>query len=68
MTNDRKDSQADRPRGLVCHSCGCQHFTVVYTRARAGKIMRRRECRNCGRRITTWEHEIGQHQGPQTLR
>lgn len=45
-------------RGLVCPKCGCRHFRVIYTRpVRGGKIMRRRECRNCGRRLTTYEHE-----------
>ena len=43
--------------GLRCRTCGCRHFRVVYTRARAGVIVRRRECRYCGRRITTYERE-----------
>jgi len=48
------------PRGLICPKCGCRHFEVVYTRASpGGKIIRRRECRHCGKRITTWEREIG---------
>lgn len=43
-------------RGIVCPKCGCQHFRVLYTRAKlGGKIMRRRECRHCGRRVTSWE-------------
>jgi len=43
-------------RGLVCRHCGCEHFRVIYTRpAWGGRITRRRECRNCGRRMTTWE-------------
>jgi DNA-directed RNA polymerase subunit RPC12/RpoP len=47
-------------RGLVCRHCGCRHFRVIYTRpAYGGHIMRRRECRHCGRRITTWEKPIG---------
>ena len=34
----------------------CRHFRVVYTRPTwGGRIMRRRECRNCGERMTTWE-------------
>ena len=42
--------------GLECPKCGCRHFTVVYTRPGwGGKIKRRRACRNCGRRITTYE-------------
>lgn len=46
--------------GLVCHKCGCTHFYVIYTRARPnGKIVRRRECRNCGTRILTVEKTIG---------
>jgi hypothetical protein len=47
------------PAGLVCPDCGCRHFFVVYTRQKEGHIERRRECRHCGRRITTWEREIG---------
>lgn len=46
--------------GLECRKCGCRHFEVVYTRPIArGKILRRRECRHCGRRITTTEKECG---------
>jgi len=46
--------------GLQCRKCGCRHFWVVYTRAASGgKIVRRRECRHCGKRITTWERPIG---------
>jgi len=43
-------------RGLCCRYCGCRHFRVVYTRPTwRGRIMRRRECRHCGKRMTTWE-------------
>jgi len=46
--------------GLRCRSCGCRHFRVIYTRPRGdGAIVRRRECRHCGRRITTYEREPG---------
>lgn len=43
-------------KGIACRHCGCQHFHVVYTRPTwGGRIMRRRECRHCGKRLTTWE-------------
>ena len=43
-------------RGLECPRCGCRHFHVLYTRAAiGGRILRRRECRYCGRRMTTYE-------------
>ena len=43
-------NSADR-RGLECPKCGCKHFIVIYTRGAAGgKLIRRRECRHCGRR------------------
>jgi hypothetical protein len=43
-------------KGLVCRNCGCQHFEVLYTRPTwGGRLMRRRACRHCGRRITTHE-------------
>ena len=43
-------------RGIFCPKCGCAHFRVIYTRrSHGGKIIRRRECRHCGRRVTTHE-------------
>lgn len=45
-------------RGLECPRCGCRHFHVLYTRAAiGGRILRRRECRHCGRRLTTYEKD-----------
>lgn len=42
--------------GLVCRHCGCQHHRVVYLkRLLGGALLRRRECRHCGRRFTTRE-------------
>lgn len=44
------------PRGIRCPKCGCGHFEVVYTRRiPRGAIRRRRQCRHCGRRVTTTE-------------
>jgi transcriptional regulator NrdR family protein len=55
---EKKPAEGDR--GLRCRHCGCGHFRVIYTRAAwGGKLVRRRECRNCGKRITTWERPIG---------
>jgi hypothetical protein len=61
------DTKATRPEknpegdlGLACRHCGCKHFRVIYIRpTRGGRIMRRRECRNCGKRMTTCERAIG---------
>ena len=45
-------------RGLACRRCGCRHFYVLYTRqAAGGRILRRRECRHCGLRLSTVERE-----------
>jgi len=57
MTHDRDvKKKADEQRGIQCPKCGCRHFHVLYTRrAWGGRIVRRRECRHCGRRITTHE-------------
>lgn len=41
--------------GLRCPRCGCGHFKVIYLKRLPGRIMRRRECRHCGRRMSTWE-------------
>ncbi|OQB80313.1 MAG: Transcriptional repressor NrdR [Planctomycetes bacterium ADurb.Bin126] len=52
----RKWDPVTDKRGLECRSCGCKHFEVLYTRATwGGRIMRRRACRHCGKRMTTWE-------------
>ena len=51
---------SDAPAGIVCLNCGCRHFRVIYTRrAAGGRVIRRRECRNCEERITTVEQERG---------
>ncbi len=53
-------SGGTEPRGLRCSSCGCAHFRVIYTRAaRENRVVRRRACRHCGKRITTVERVIG---------
>jgi transcriptional regulator NrdR family protein len=46
-------------RGLCCWRCGNNRFRVIYTRARAGALVRRRECRQCSTRMTTWERMVG---------
>lgn len=51
-----KPKREVEPRGIRCPKCGCGHFEVVYTRKiPGGAIRRRRECRHCGRRVTTYE-------------
>jgi transcriptional regulator NrdR family protein len=53
------EKQEER-RGIECPRCGCKHFRVLYTRrALGGRILRRRECRHCGRRVTTYEQTLG---------
>jgi len=41
--------------GVVCPKCGCAHLHVLNTRHSMGRIVRYRECRHCGKRITTYE-------------
>jgi len=42
--------------GLICTRCGCRHFRTLYTRPNPrGGVTRRRECRHCGKRLTTIE-------------
>ncbi len=52
--------KAEEKRGIECPRCGCRHFRVLYTRRAWGsRILRRRECRHFGRRITTYESSGG---------
>jgi len=54
----RAKDETEEKHGLICRNCGCRHFQVIYTRRTSkNRILRRRECRNCGRRITTYEKE-----------
>ena len=57
MTRQRVDYP--RNEGLECRDCGCRDFHVLETRRTDGAILRRRECRHCGRRVTTRETTIG---------
>jgi len=50
------DRQDGEHIGIVCRKCGCPHHRVVYLKRLAGGVLlRRRECRNCGRRFSTRE-------------
>lgn len=44
---------------MRCKDCGCEHLPVLYTRHRESKVIRVRECRNCGRRVATQEKAVG---------
>jgi hypothetical protein len=41
--------------GLRCRHCGCLHFTTLQTTKDTERVVRRRECRNCGWRCITSE-------------
>ena len=56
MEERAQTRKSEDQRGIACPRCGCQHFRALYTRsAMGGRILRRRECRHCGWRITTYE-------------
>jgi transcriptional regulator NrdR family protein len=57
MSNKHKQTPNDK-HGLACSRCGCRDLRVVYTRPRATGVIRRRECRHCGHRMTTWERAM----------
>ena len=41
---------------MRCPHCGCDQHKVIDTRDASDAIRRRRECRNCEQRFTTYEH------------
>jgi hypothetical protein len=43
------------PIGLICPRCSCADLRVRNTRYSMGRIVRYRQCRHCGRRVTTYE-------------
>ena len=58
MSDSNGNGTADQlPGGIKCPECECSHWIVLYTRAASGdRLKRRRECRHCGKRVTTYEH------------
>jgi len=60
MESTKRSATEAAPKGLVCRACGCRHFEVIYTRPGSdNRIIRRRECRHCGKRVTTSERVMG---------
>ncbi len=58
--NPPANGKPEPEKGIACRSCGCRMFYVLETRqAYGGRIMRRRECRHCQKRITTYEKQAG---------
>ena len=55
-TGDRADEPAT---GIECPRCGCQHLPVAYVRHVVGRTKRVRQCRNCDRRVVTYESVAG---------
>lgn len=51
----KKWNPADNKRGVVCRTCGCADLPVRNTRYSIGRIVRYRQCRHCGKRMTTYE-------------
>jgi transcriptional regulator NrdR family protein len=45
----------DSSHGVVCPRCACADLRVLNTRYAHGRIVRYRQCRHCGRRLTTYE-------------
>ncbi len=60
-TKPPEQTETDVPieKGLECPKCGCKHFEVVYNVRQVKRIVRRKQCRHCGRRVTTVEKIVG---------
>ena len=59
-SESKASRKPEEQRGLRCPKCGCGHFRVIYTCASwGGRIIRRRECRYCDKRVTTTERVHG---------
>lgn len=55
MTESTGPDERPTEAGLACPACGCHDWRVVKTKRDDGAIIRRRECRHCGMRISTIE-------------
>ena len=68
MDTADRTGERNEIRGIACPACGCRHFRVLYTRrALGGRLLRRRECRHCGRRVTTYEQSLEKFQHATSL-
>lgn len=47
--------EAELAAGLMCPACGGRDLPVWSTRRRMGRVVRVRRCRNCLRKVTTFE-------------
>lgn len=52
MESDPKEAEA---ASIECSRCGCAHWFVLRVEHKPSRIVRRRECRHCGKRVTTVE-------------
>lgn len=60
MNEAQRDQAPSGGLGIRCPSCGCRHLRVLYTRPGwGGRVVRRRECRLCRRRLSTYEQAGG---------
>ena len=60
---DVYDAAHGGEKGIRCPHCNCLQFEVARTVAQEGRIMRERRCRNCGRRLATYEYPAGMNGG-----
>jgi hypothetical protein len=48
--------ESAQPKGLACRVCGCRHLRCLETRQATGnRIFRRKVCRHCGAKLSTFE-------------
>lgn len=60
------ETRTEKTKGIECPNCGCNHllsedgkpWKVTDTIQQSGFIIRKRICRNCGKRITTRERIV----------
>lgn len=56
--SERQKPAAEVQVGICCRQCGCADCSVYYVRQTwGGRTMRRRQCRHCGKKFTTYEAE-----------
>ena len=55
--SDPRGHSTDRQAGVQCPNCGSVNSAVYDSRGTTVSIRRRRECKGCGARFTTYEIE-----------
>jgi DNA-directed RNA polymerase subunit RPC12/RpoP len=55
MSDTARSDDNTEVQGIECPRCGCGHFSTGWVRHKNKMVVRRRDCRHCGKKVMTYE-------------